>query len=104
MKHIVLTICALLLGGLLFAQNVEGVWETFDTKRQKPMSHVRIYKQDGKLYGVVIKVLDEEKKTDSRFDGDSWLGEKGRQVGAGRWTSRPNQRLDYRWRIVDGFS
>lgn len=97
MKHIVLTICALLLGGLLFAQNVEGVWETFDTKRQKPMSHVRIYKQDGKLYGVVIKVLDEEYKICTRCSGD----DKNKPT-VGLMVIRGLEKKGDKWELDDG--
>ena len=57
MKRIVLIMLICLCGGMLYAQNEVGVWETFDNKRNKAMSHVQVYKQDGKLYGKVIQKL-----------------------------------------------
>ena len=58
MKRILLSITACFLCGLLFAQQEIGVWESYDNKRHKPMSHVQIYQKDGKLYGKVVKSLD----------------------------------------------
>mgnify|MGYP003302018021 CR=1 FL=1 len=70
MKRFVLAIVSCLFCGLLFAQTEEGVWETFDNKRNKPMSHVQIYKKDGKLYGKVVKVLDESYAVCTRCSGE----------------------------------
>lgn len=69
MRKVIVTFCAVLFSGFLFAQTEEGIWETFDNKRDKAMSHVQIYKQDGKLYGKVVKVLDENYKTCTKCSG-----------------------------------
>lgn len=71
MRRFILSIVLVLGCGLLYAQTEEGLWETFDTKRQKPMSHVRIYKQNGKLYGTVVKVLDDNFATCTRCSGEN---------------------------------
>jgi hypothetical protein len=46
--------------GDAFSQDIEGVWIGTDEKSDKPVSLVKIYIEDGKLYGNIIKLLDEE--------------------------------------------
>lgn len=55
MKKIVLVFFMSIMSLLLFAQTEEGIWETYDAKTNKPMSHVKVYKKDGKLYGQIVK-------------------------------------------------
>ena len=97
MKRLLFSIVVVLNCGLLFAQNEVGLWETFDTKRQKPMSHVRIYKQDGKLYGTVVKVLDEQYKTCTRCSGD----DKNKPTG-GLMVIRGLEKKGDKWEKDDG--
>ncbi len=52
----------LLTGIFAFAQSPIGVWKTVDDETGKAKSHVQIYAQDGKLYGKVVKILNENKK------------------------------------------
>lgn len=48
------------LCGLVGAQkDVEGVWRTIDDRTGKPKAVVRIYKEDGSLHGVVVRILEE---------------------------------------------
>jgi len=42
------------------AQDIEGVWMATDDKSDKAVSLVRIYISEGKLYGDIIKLLDEK--------------------------------------------
>jgi uncharacterized protein (DUF2147 family) len=35
-----------------------GTWENIDDEDGKPKSHIEIYEEDGKLYGKVIKLLE----------------------------------------------
>lgn len=42
------------------SQNIEGVWMATDNKSDKAVSLVRIYISDGKLYGNIVKLLDEK--------------------------------------------
>jgi uncharacterized protein (DUF2147 family) len=44
------------------ATGVEGVWVTQDDETGKQKSEVRLYRQDGKLYGKIEKLLLPEDK------------------------------------------
>ena len=44
-------------GTALQAQSVTGVWKTIDDESGEPKSHVKIYEENGTLYGKVIKLL-----------------------------------------------
>jgi len=60
-------VCALLMGSVTssFAQatlngkTCVGVWKTIDDETGREKSHVRVYEQGGKYYGVIDKLLDE---------------------------------------------
>ena len=54
-----LIMCAVLAGT---AQDVVGKWKTIDDETGKPKSVVEIYKQDGKIYGKVIEIVDPTKQ------------------------------------------
>lgn len=54
-----LIMCAVLTGT---AQDVVGKWKTIDDETGKPKSTVEIYKQDGKIYGKVIDIVDPTKR------------------------------------------
>lgn len=97
MKRFVLAIVSCLFCGLLFAQTEEGVWETFDNKRNKPMSHVQIYKKDGKLYGKVVKVLDESYAVCTRCSGE----DKDKPV-VGLMVIRGLEKSGNKWEKDDG--
>ena len=56
---IVLIMCAVLTGT---AQDVIGKWKTIDDDTGEAKSIVEIYKQDGKIYGKVVEILDPSKK------------------------------------------
>src|SRR5690554_2802128 len=63
MKKIFLTIalivCTILTGS---AQDVLGKWKTIDDASGEAKSIVEIYKQDGKIYGKVIEIIDPAKQ------------------------------------------
>ena len=40
-------------------KDVTGTWKTIDDDTGKPKSIVKLYKQDGKLYGKIIKLFRE---------------------------------------------
>lgn len=46
-----------LSGAALYAQSPMGVWKTVDDETGEAKSHVRVYEQNGQLYGQVIKLL-----------------------------------------------
>ena len=62
MKKITMLIVFILvtMSGHLAAQSVTGIWKTIDDETGKAKSHIKIYKQDGKLRGKIVKVLDNE--------------------------------------------
>ncbi|PWH86046.1 DUF2147 domain-containing protein [Brumimicrobium oceani] len=41
---------------MMFAQSIEGVWETYSDDTGELKSEVEIYKKDGKLYGKIVKL------------------------------------------------
>ena len=47
---------------VLLAQDVTGKWKTIDDNTGEARSIVDIYKQDGKVYGKVVEILNKEKK------------------------------------------
>lgn len=63
MKKIMLTIaflvCAIFVGA---AQDVVGKWKTIDDETGEAKSIVEIYKQDGKIFGKVVEILNPSKK------------------------------------------
>lgn len=44
------------------AQGVFDEWKTIDDRTGKPKGVIKIYKQDGKMYGKIIKILEEGKE------------------------------------------
>lgn len=74
-----LVIIALLitLSSAIRAQTPIGTWVTIDDKRQVDIAHIRIYKEGGKLFGQVVKLLpDARNRTCKGCEGN----EKGRSI------------------------
>ncbi|MAZ29455.1 MAG: hypothetical protein CL868_20570 [Cytophagaceae bacterium] len=67
MKKVSLILLTLLFTVGAFAQDVTGKWKTVDDETGEAKSIVEIYKQDGKVYGKVVEILNPEKK-DSKCD------------------------------------
>lgn len=44
------------------ADDIVGTWVTVDDETGKAKSHVKIYKQGGKYYGKVVKILDPNRQ------------------------------------------
>lgn len=60
-----------LLGSLpLLAQSPIGVWKTIDDDTNEAKSHVKIYEQDGKLYGKIVKLYRSDGDTLTCYDCD----------------------------------
>ena len=47
------------------AQDIEGIWFGTNDKSSKAVSLVRIYIEEGKLYGNIVKLLDEKEAEDN---------------------------------------
>ncbi len=63
MKKILLTISLVALTVMTaVAQDVTGKWKTIDDETGEAKSIVEIYKQDGKIYGKVVEILNPAKK------------------------------------------
>lgn len=56
---LVFIMCAILSGT---AQDVVGKWKTIDDDTGQAKSIVEIYKQDGKVFGKVVEILDPSKE------------------------------------------
>ncbi len=64
LQHLVLTFLMAAITTVSFAQSgYVGTWKTVDDNTGKAKAHVKIYEEGGKLYGKIIKVLDEERAT-----------------------------------------
>ncbi|MGK0388568.1 MAG: hypothetical protein ACI94Y_001298 [Maribacter sp.] len=65
LQHLMLTLLFTAIATLSFAQvDYIGQWKTIDDATGNAKAYVDIYEQGGKLYGKIVKVLDES-KTDS---------------------------------------
>lgn len=63
MKKLFLTISLLLFTVIAaVAQDVTGKWKTIDDETGEAKSVVEIYKQNGKVYGKVVEILDPKKR------------------------------------------
>jgi uncharacterized protein (DUF2147 family) len=62
MKKILLFSGMLLLNlaGIAQSKSPVGVWKTIDDKTSRAKSHIEIYEQKGKLYGKVIRLLEDD--------------------------------------------
>lgn len=63
MKKIFLTFSLVVLSVITAsAQDVTGKWKTVDDETGEEKSIVEIYKQNGKIYGKVVEILNPDKK------------------------------------------
>lgn len=63
MKKILLTISLIALSVITaVAQDVTGKWNTIDDNTGKARSVVEIYKQNGKIYGKIVEIVDPAKR------------------------------------------
>ena len=63
MKKILLTFSLIVLTVITAsAQDVIGKWKTVDDETGKPKSVVEIYKENGKIYGKVVEIVDPTKR------------------------------------------
>ncbi len=62
MKKMILLLVIMISTSTLFAQHedITGLWKTIDDETNQPKSIVKIYIQDGKLYGDVVKLFRKE--------------------------------------------
>ncbi|HXK81684.1 MAG TPA: DUF2147 domain-containing protein [Bacteroidales bacterium] len=57
---LILTILLLGLSGILKGQDVCGKWKTIDDNTGKEKSIVKIYENNGKIYGKILKVFNND--------------------------------------------
>ncbi|WP_031427993.1 DUF2147 domain-containing protein [Flavimarina sp. Hel_I_48] len=63
MKKNILLLSVLLFSMVnLMAQDVTGKWKTIDDQTGDAKSIVEIYKQDGKVYGKIVELINPKKK------------------------------------------
>ncbi|WP_296381737.1 DUF2147 domain-containing protein [Winogradskyella sp.] len=60
-KHI-LTVFLFLITMSLTSQNILGKWKTIDDKTREEKSIVDIYEYEGKIYGIIIEILNTKNK------------------------------------------
>ena len=57
-----ITVFALMMSSLIAAQSVFGKWKTVDDETGETKAIVEVYETEGRLYGKVIEILNEERK------------------------------------------
>lgn len=63
MKTFILSLGLIFMNAcLMFAQDVTGKWKTIDDETGKEKSIVKIYKENGKLYGQVVEILNPDRR------------------------------------------
>ena len=63
MKNVIIVFALSVIASLgLQAQTVTGKWKTIDDETGEAKSVVEIYKQNGKVYGKVVEILDPKKR------------------------------------------
>lgn len=64
MRHIVKLCSIFLLLGTLSAtaQDIFGKWKTIDDETGREKSIVEIYREDGKVFGKVVKILNKDRQ------------------------------------------
>ena len=55
-------ILVLICSAGLFAQDVTGKWKTIDDETGEAKSIIEIYKNDGKVYGKIVEILNKDRK------------------------------------------
>lgn len=96
--------------GLLFfvfwsqadAQSVTGLWKTIDDETEEAKSYVKIYKQKGKLYGKITKLLQEDpNQTCSECPDEGKFDSKGERM-IGLHIIKGLEKDDDEWEGDDG--
>lgn len=74
MKNL-LTLVLLMITTAVFSQSITGKWKTIDDNTGKPKSIVKIYIKEGKAFGDIIKLLDndEENPLCDECPGDRYM-------------------------------
>ncbi|TXD81630.1 DUF2147 domain-containing protein [Subsaximicrobium wynnwilliamsii] len=62
MNKPILSILAMCICSLTFAQEIFGNWKTIDDETGKERSIVNIYKENGKVYGKIVEIFDASKR------------------------------------------
>lgn len=65
LPHHIVIIILLLSTGFMNAQTVFGKWKTIDDRTGKPKGLIEIYKKDGKMYGKILKVLEQGREKEN---------------------------------------
>ncbi len=60
MKLGLLSVCILMMGLSLQAQNIVGKWKTFDDDTGKVRSIIELFERNDRIYGRVSKIMDPE--------------------------------------------
>ena len=59
MKNLILLLIGFFIAGSLYSQTVQGTWKTIDDETGKPKSIVKLYEEDGKLFGEIVELMRE---------------------------------------------
>ena len=95
------------------AQSIFGKWKTIDDRTGNPKAIIKIYEEDGLMYGHVVEILEEgrEKAVCVKCDGDRKdkpivgmkIIEDVEPVGNGEWKGKtlfdPEQAMTFRCKL-----
>ncbi len=62
MNKIKITLLVCFLSTMTFAQEILGKWKTIDDNEGVAKSIVKVYEEDGKIYGKIIEIFNEDKQ------------------------------------------
>lgn len=70
MNKFLATIIGFLIVNILSAQNILGKWKTVDDNTGTEKSIVKIYEENGKIYGKIVEIFNEAKQDVRCIDCD----------------------------------
>lgn len=62
MTKVFFTVCFTLYSMSCVSQGIIGNWKTIDDETGEPKSIVKIYEQDGKVFGEIVEILNPKRK------------------------------------------
>ncbi len=106
-------LCFLLFSVSASAQSVFGKWKTIDDRTGKPKGIIKIYEEDGLMYGKVVEILEEGKEDVKCTKCEGELKDKpvegmeiitaGEKDDDGEWKGKrlfdPEQGMTFRFKI-----
>lgn len=112
-NKLVVYVVFMLFSMSFYGQSVFGKWKTIDDRTGNPKAIIKIYEEDGLMYGHVVEILEEgrEDAVCAKCDGERKnkpivgmkIIEEVKPVGNGEWKGKtlfdPEQAMTFRCKI-----